>query len=78
MTVQQLRMAIAAQQSQTEVANESGVDQAVISRIVSGARDPRVSTMKRLLDYFVQVRGYRFEVRDGYECVCVPITASDG
>ena len=77
MTIQQLRMAIAARQSQSDVAKESGVDQAVISRITTGARDPRASTMKKLQDYFVLQQGYRFEVKDGYECVCVPIAPGD-
>ena len=58
------------------LAEATGIAQATLFRIASGKADPRASALDRLGDYFLGI-GYRFEMYDGYECVCVPRGTGD-
>jgi transcriptional regulator with XRE-family HTH domain len=48
----------AAHLTQRQLADRSGIDQAVIARIESGAAQPRVDTLERLL----RATGHRYEL----------------
>jgi len=72
MTPTQLRMAIgAAGMRLRELATETGLDAAQISRIQKGKAGASADTMRKLELAFTK-RGFEFSQRNGHVCLCVP------
>ena len=73
MTTAQLRMALGyVRQTHREIAADTGVDHAQISRIANGKAGAKHETMERLRRYFTDEHGLRFISERGWVCVCAP------
>lgn len=57
---------------QKRVADATGVDQSLLSRICSGERNWSTDTASKLLAFFTDELGYKFTAESGYDMLSVP------